>query len=46
MAALEAQPTEIKQFIETITEGWDDLDGNPMIELRALGFRPDHPSLQ
>ncbi len=36
MAALEAQPTEIKQFIETITEGWDDLDGNPMIELRAL----------
>ena len=36
MAELKAQPSAIKEFVQTITEGWEDLDGNPMIELRCL----------
>ena len=36
MPELKAEPSTIKQFMETITEGWEELDGNPMIEVRAL----------
>ena len=36
MANLKAQPSEIRRFMDEITSGWEDLDGNPMIEIRAL----------
>lgn len=32
---LQAQPNQIKDFIEYITEGWDQL-GHPLIELRCI----------
>lgn len=34
---LQASPSEIRAFIEYITQGWADIDGNPMIELRCIG---------
>ena len=36
MAKLKAEPSEIRRFMDEITRGWSDLDGNPMIEVRAL----------
>ena len=35
--AIQADTHQIKRFIEEITQDWVDLDGNPMIEIRALG---------
>lgn len=31
-----AEPSIIKQFMQEITDGWTEIDGNPMIEVRAL----------
>ena len=36
MAKLKAEPSEIRRFMGEITHGWDEIDGNPMIEIRAL----------
>lgn len=36
MAELKAQQDTIVEFMQAITDGWDDIDGNPMIEVRAL----------
>ena len=36
MIMLKAQPSQIEQFMRTITQGWHDLDCNPMIELRCI----------
>jgi len=33
---LKAQPSQIDQFIRTITQDWNSLDCNPMIELRCI----------
>lgn len=35
--AIQADTHQIKRFIQEITQDWVDLDGNPMIEMRALG---------
>ena len=36
MADLKAQQDTIVEFMQAITDGWDDLDGKPVIEIRAL----------
>lgn len=36
MAELKAQQDTIVEFMQAITDGWDDLDGKPVIEIRAL----------
>lgn len=35
--AIKPNPHDIKKFVEYITQSWDTLDGNPMIEIRAIG---------
>lgn len=32
----QANTDQIEQFIRYITQGWDELDGNPMIEIRSI----------
>ena len=32
----ESNSAEIRKFLDYITQGWSDLDGNPMIELRCI----------
>ena len=34
---LKAETSQIKQFMQTITKGWHELDCNPIIELRCIG---------
>ena len=36
MAELKAKQDTIAEFIGQITDGWADLDGKPVIEIRAL----------
>ena len=33
---LTAEPSVITQFMQEITDGWSEIDGNPMIEIRSL----------
>ena len=32
----QAEQSEVQKFLETIIEGWDELDKNPLIEIRSI----------
>jgi hypothetical protein len=37
-AAPQADQSTVRNFLDEITQGWEDLDGNPLIEIRSISL--------